>query len=763
MKKILVRVALLFSVLSSSNSYADSIKGIDIVGINAIPKETVLSYLPIEVGDDFNNAVSNQIIKTLYKTQFFYDIEVIESNQIVTITVTERPHIKYVEVLNYSDNEVLSDKSIQETLEAMNLTTGTIFDKRQLQSLTDQLRELYISKGYYNINIKSSVEVDAHNRVGVEIDITEGEVARINSMKIHGSKTHTEGELLDLFDIGEADFWILNYFTKKDHFSKELLDSGVQSMTSLYINSGYLDFNVDEVKTILSDDNSKIDVVINIHEGSIFKLGNVNFTGELLNHSQKDLINMLGLSKDDVFERANLIAGIETVTDNFGDQGYAFTNTEPVTTHSQKDGYIDLNINITTNKKIYINRITITGNTRTQDDVIRREIGISEGGIYSKSELDNSVTKIKRLGFFSDVQMQINKVNDYDDKINLHFNLVETKTGSFTAGVSHSNETGASFNVGITEKNILGTGNVLNAKLTSSQALKEVSFYFSDPYFNEDKHSISYGFFNKKLDASKVDKEAYKINETGASLGYGIPLTDTTNLKSEIAFSKRDITCGSTFAGSGYEQSQCASTDKYEVKANLNWSDNSLDNYLYPTEGSRNFVNMDLSLPLGDFKYYKIDASHKSYYPIGNDVTFAIKGGAGIAGGYGGKNLPFFKRYYSGGSGSVRGFNLNSLGTTYANGKPKGGEVSLFSSASVISPMKFIDNSENMRMSAFVDAGSVNEKASNIDLGEVRMSTGVAFYWMTPIGPLGLYAAKPVIKKAGDLTTTLQFTIGSSF
>jgi outer membrane protein insertion porin family len=358
--------------------------------------------------------------------------------------------------------------------------------------------------------------------------------------------------------------------------------------------------------------------------------------------------------------------------------------------------------------------------------------------------------------------MEVSKLKEFDDKINLHFSVEETKTGTFSIGLSHSNSAGAAFNMGIRESNFLGTGNTLNASLSNSEAVQEMSIYFSDPYFTEDKHSISYGIFTKAIDGASLDVSSYKIDETGFSLGYGIPLTEDTRISADIRTSSRTITCGTTFA-STYEVAQCASGDKTEVKTNVRWSNNTLDNFNYPTEGQKNNLSLDLSLPIADFRYYKIDASHKSYRPIGNDLTWKVNGSVGLAQGYGGKELPFFKRYYGGGSSSVRGFDFNSLGATYADGKAKGGELSLLAGTSIISPMKFINDSKNMRMSAFIDAGSVEEKVANIGFDQIRMSTGVAFSWLTPIGPLGIYAATPLVKKSDDKTKTVEFTLGTSF
>jgi len=362
----------------------------------------------------------------------------------------------------------------------------------------------------------------------------------------------------------------------------------------------------------------------------------------------------------------------------------------------------------------------------------------------------------------SDVKMEVSKLKGFEDKINLNFSVVETKTGAITIGVSHSNGSGSSFEFGIKEKNFLGTGNTLNAAFSNSTAVQEMNFYFSDPYFTEDQHSISYGIFSKVVDGSALDVASFKTNEVGFSLGYGIPLTKDTRIGADVRVSSRDITCGTTFATQ--EISQCASSDKTEVKTNLNWSNNTLDNFNYPTEGRKNNISFDLALPIADFQYYKLDASHKSYYPLGNDLTWKINGSLGLAQGYGGKELPFFNRYYGGGSSSVRGFDFNSLGATYAGTTTaKGGELSLLAGTSIISPMNFINDSKNMRMSAFIDAGSVEEKASNIGFDEMRVSTGVAFSWLTPIGPLGIYAAKPLVKKSGDKTKTIEFTLGTSF
>ncbi len=768
MKKIMTRLALVTSILACSMTLAAPIKSIEILGLNVISRGSVLSYLPVETGDDYNNQVSGQIIRALYETNFFKDIKVSQEAQILKIKLIENPHIKYIDVINYS-NKVIEEASLNQILTSMGLSQGKIFNKKQLDKLITQLKATYTSKGYYGIDITKTIEIDRQNRVGIELNINEGKVAKISSMKITGNRIFDESKLLNLFEIGQADFFIINYFTEKDHHSKIALDAGIESMKSFYINAGYLDFKVNEVKTDLSEDKQSINININISEGAEYKIGTIQFTGDLLNHSIEELRKLLSFKKGDVFERKKMTQSLQAVQDVFTNQGYAFSDVEVATLENTNTHTIDLKIDITPNKKVYINRITIVGNTRTQDEVIRREIDIYEGGLYSNTELNESIKKIKRLGFFSEVKMQVSKLEGFEDKINLRFNVEETQTGTFSIGLSHSSSTGASLNLGVKERNFLGTGNTLNLSLSNSKAVRDIGFYFSDPYFTQDGHSISYGVFSKKIDASELDErdeqesDTYTMDKNGFSLGYGIPITKETRISADLRASKRDITCLGEFEKT-YEKKQCGSEDETELKLGLNWSNNTLDDFNFPTKGQKNSLNFSLALPVADFRYYKIGASHKSYYPLKNDLTAALKSNIGLAQGYNGKQLPFFERYHGGGSSSVRGFDSNSLGIKYKDSNiAKGGELSFLASASLISPIKFMDDSKNMRISAFVDLGSISEKASDFDLDELRLSTGVAFSWLTPIGPLGFYAAQPLIKKSGDNTKTFDFTLGTSF
>jgi outer membrane protein insertion porin family len=467
------------------------------------------------------------------------------------------------------------------------------------------------------------------------------------------------------------------------------------------------------------------------------------------------------MNQGDVFNRNLVIKDIQILTDMFADLGYAFVDINPITSEFLNE--VNINFDISLNKKVYINRITISGNTRTQDEVIRREIGVSEGGLYSRSVLRDSLNNLRRLGYFSDVQIATSEVKGMPDKIDISFSVEETQTGAVSFSMSHSNNYGISFGAGIEEKNIFGSGNTLNAEFKISESFNKISFYFMNPNFNDEGHSISIGAFKSEINDDDVAENSYEINSKGLSFGYGVPLSDNTRINGNVEFSEKDIKCSTLFSGSGYEANQCAKSSNDEVKATVSWNKNTLNDYLYPTKGVNNSISSTISLPLGDYKYFSIGANHSSYAPINDSTTLKLTADLNIAKGYGGKELPFYRRYFGGGSGSVRGFGNKTLGPLYPNGKAKGGEISILGSANLITPAFFFDNNEKMRMSAFIDAGNIFEKSSNIDLGDIRMSTGLGFAYLSPIGSIGAFISTPILKKDGDIIEDFGFSLGTGF
>ena len=771
MKNKLTQLLAILFLFFTTQVFSNPINKINFIGLNNNSESTLLLLMPFEIGQNFLPNSSDKIIDSLFKTGLFENVSIVKNEDTLEITLKENPNIKYVEiklnkgsgVFNWLKGEknYLASEDIIELQTNNQLSTGDIFTNRKLNDFISLLESKYSDSGYYNTKIDQTVSIDTQNRAGIELNITQGNRAKIDKFTINGNDKFTEKNLLKLFKLGEPDIALINYFTNKDDFTEATFASGINLMTNTYFDSGYLDFKVIDVDLSLNDNKEKISINIEISEGIQYKIGKLSFNGELGTMGLLDLNNAITLIKGDIFNRNSVIQNIQTLTDLFADQGYAFIDINPVT--SEFLDSVNIDFIVTLNKKAYINRITISGNTRTKDEVIRREIGVSEGGLYSRSELRKSLLKLRRIGYFSAVEISTSEVEGMQDKIDINFAVEETQTGSVSFTMGHSNNYGVSFGAGIEEKNIFGSGNTLNANLKISESFNEVSFYFMNPNFNDEGHSISLGAFKSEINDDDVAKNSYEIDSTGFSVGYGVPLNDDTRLNSNLKYTKNDIKCSSLFSSASYESSQCASKSNDEFKANVNWSKNTLNNYMYPTDGVNNTLSSGISLPLGDYRYFNLAADHISYTPINTTTTLKLTGNLNLSKGYSGKELPFYKRHFGGGTGSIRGFGNKTLGPLYPNGKAKGGELSILGSANLISPAFFFDNNEKMRMSAFVDAGNIYEKSSSIRLGDLRMSAGFGFAYLSPIGSIGAFISTPIIKKSGDTIESFGFSLGSGF
>jgi len=758
-------LSLIFLLFFSFTSLAEIVKNIEINGLVSISRGTVLSYLPVEVGDEYSNELKNTILSNLEQTSFFSKVNISINDEKLIIDLIENPTIKYFEILNYKDGDVLSEKTVTDIQKNFDLQIGKIFAKGKLDKLVNQLVNLYQSNAYYKTKVKLKTETDDKNRIGISLVLEEGDRALISSFSFSGNKHFTSEDLIDLFDIGEPDFFLINYFTEKDSFSVLEFENGIERVKSKYLKNGFLDFIIRTTSVIYDDENNSIKIDIEVDEGKQYLLNEITFLNidGIIDARENTLESYIDINKEDVFDRERVVKSINKITKFFQDQGYVNVVVNSKISKLQNKNYVNLNINIDLGLKFYIDRIEIEGNTTSQDDVIRRELKILEGQLYSSSDIEESIKRIKRLGYFSDVQYQIIKRKSSTDKVSLLITVNEAKTGQISVGLSHSNSTGASVTAGISQKNILGTGNTLNATISNSDAVKEASFYFSDPYFNNKKHKISYGAFNKKIDALNLDASAYSISDTGFSVGYGIPLDEFSNIFSELRFSTIDLTCGDDLLNT-YEVNDCLANKDLDTSISLKYSNNSVNDFYFPSDGQNLSVSSILSFPVGDFKYFQISANLKDYTPIFNDKVFKFSTRLNMASGYGGDTLPFYKRFYEGGSSSVRGFDFNSLGEKYPNNKPKGGEFSFINSLSLSSKLDFlgIDN-PNMRGILFTDLGMLSSSLEHTDFNDLRSSVGAKFSWLTPIGPLGFNLAKPIIKKDGDSLETFSFELGTTF
>ena len=756
------RLLLFLSLFHSAFSFSDEIKEIKINGLNSIPRGTILSYLPVEIGDEFNEQISDLSIQKLYKTGLIKDVYIDFKDGALNFNIQENPVISYFEIKGYKNDRVLNEDSVNLVLKDLKLVSGNIYNKTVLDKFVKTINEQYDQSGHYKAKTNVKIDEDDQNRIGISIDIDEGPVAKIKTFKILGSKEIDNDKLLNFFEIGEPDFFLINLWTDKDFYSEIKLNAGIEKIRSYYLSEGYLNFDILEKKIDLSENKKEINITILLSEGPRYKFGNIDFSGDFLDIDKASFSKALGVSSGDIFKRKELIDGLDKIGNFFGDQGFAYAAVNANVEQNDQLQTVDVNVKIKVDNRVFINRISISGNNRTQDDVIRREINLFEGQQYSRSELDKSIENIKRLGYFKNVDMNSTKVSGKPDKVDLHFIVDENKTGELSIGLSQSSSTGAAFNFGIKEKNFLGTGNTLNAAFLNSEAVEEISFFYSNPDFNGKKHTLGYGAFSRVTDAASVDLSSYTLNELGLNASYGIPISEYAKFTNGFKLASVDLKCGAVLAS--YESDQCSKGTKdidFSFISSIN--ENSLNDSMFPTDGRTNNLKLDIGLPMSDLKYYKVDVSHSSYYPVLDNLTWKINGSLGFLDSYGSEGAPFYKKYFGGGSSSIRGFDFNSLGPKYPNNAVKGGEVSLLSSTSLISPITFIDDSENMRMGAFIDMGSITESISDFSFSDIRASAGVGVSWYTPIGPIAAYWSKPIISKSTDSLQNFSFNLGASF
>jgi len=750
---------LLSLLLVSITSVAENISSIDIKGLNSISRGTVLSYLPFEKGDPISEKQLDLTKTSLLRTNFFKSVKARFQENILIVDVVENPIIKWIEVKNYEDGNVLSSENLDDILKNNQLKVGSIYIEKNLKKFIDSIVNVYKEEGFFKTKITLNSSLDEQNRIGLEIDIQEGERAKIKKFTIKGSSLYTEDDLLENFEIGEPDFILLNYFTEKDSFKKNALDAGIEKISNLYISEGYLDFKFTDTQVNFIDDNS-LSISLDLSEGEVFTLGDVKFESpeNLLNYEKYN--KKFTELKNKNFKRVALLRVISLIEKELKNKGFAYAKITPSLKIKPGSQIVDIELDFFLEEKYVINRINITGNYRTQDEVIRRELSFLEGELYPLSKINESISRLKRLGFFSDVKLAISKSKENQSLIDINIELTETKTGEITFGVSHSSSTGASFNAGIAQNNFLGTGIQLNAALESSNAVKNINLYVKDPHINKEGHAMSYGIFSKTTDAAELDISSYTLDKKGIVLGYGLNLSKNSSVFAETTFSTNEVLCSDSMKIN--EPTQCGLGSSFLNTVSLKYSKDSRNDYLFPTNGSSFISKLTLATPFSNLNYWKSENSYKKYSPFGENFTFKRTLEINFADGYSGDTLPFYERFFSGGASSLRGFSFNAVSPLYSDLTNKGGEFQISSTLAIAKPLDFSNTNEgNVQGILFLDTGTVGESLG--DSFDLRASVGAQLTWKSPIGPIGIYYAVPIKKLSTDVTEEFSLNLGASF
>ncbi len=759
MKKILVFLCLLFTFnppVSAIESFV--VSDIRVEGLQRISAGTVFNYLPIKVGDRIDDDTAQQSIRALYQTGFFDDVQLEQEGTILIVIVKERPSIANIE---FKGNKALDKDTLMEGMKQIGFVEGRVFNQSILDRVVQELKNQYFAQGKYGAEIETIVTPLERGRVSVTVDITEGETAKIKQINIVGNEAFSEKDLQKRFKLSTPT--VFSFLSKKDRYSKQKLSADLESLRSYYQDQGYLDFDIESTQVSITADKRDIYITINIIEGEKYTVSDFSIKGRLV-VPESELISLVTINPSDTYSRKEVSASRKVIADRLADEGYAFTNVRAVPEIDKENRAVSFTFIVDPGRRIYVRRINISGNTTTRDAVIRREMRQLEGAWYSASKIQRSRVRLQRLGFFDDVKIDTPTVAGSPDQVDVNIEVKERATGSVLFGVGFSDADGLLLQASVSQRNLFGTGRELNLSFDNSSVTRVINLQYLNPYHTIDGISRGFNLFRREVDAEEANTAEYVTDTTGLGVNYRFPLSEFNSLNAGLSFERVDLESTPETPPeilSFIEQSP--SNDIVPFKGSV--AHDTRDSILYATTGLLNRLSWELALPGLDLEYYKLNYRLAWYRPVTAKMVFKAAGELGYGDGYRDtEELPFFKNFFAGGAGTVRGYKARSLGPRDSGDTPEplGGSRRVLTNVELLFPIPGTE-AKDKRFSIFVDGGQVYGPNADVDLSDMRFSTGIAFNWFSPLGPLSVSYGAPINKKDGDETENVQVTIGRFF
>lgn len=767
MKKFYIST-FVFLFFISSLFASEKITDIKIEGLQRIDPGLIFSSIPFEINDEIDSVDFSKTISLVYGSGHFKDVQIEREGSVIIISVREKPLLFEI---NFHGTEIFQPDALIKALAQLNISSGLVLDESDLSKAEKQIESQYLSQGKYRASVKTVVTPLTNNRVNVDFYIDEGRISRIKEIVFLGNKIFASDDLLSEMESKTTNY--LSWWNHDDRYSKQILSGDLEKIRSFYMDKGYLDFNLVSSIVSISKNKKNVYISITVSEGKKYSIGKISLTGSFPeNISIKNIEDKIMVSQGDTFSRKLINKSSEEISKYLGDYGYAFANVNAAPNVDKEKLIVDFNFNVDPGKKIYVRRINIIGNEKTRDEVVRRELRQYESSWFSKQKIDLSKSRIQRTQYFESVELETQPVKGISDQIDLNVMLKETNTGKFQIGAGLSSSDGIVGNIGLSQANFLGTGNRVSTEFSLGGVNKVWSINYLDPYWTEDGVSRGFGLYYRDLDTKKLNTGDYKSNNYGASLDFGIPISEFRQIKFGTAYDYTELNLKSNspqkylnycadLKGSG-----SLSCDANSLLFYTSWNDNTINNPFFPTEGHRLSLNFDVTTPGLDLEYYKLFAKAEKFFPISDSVTTKLKIGAGVADSYGDNPFPFFKNFRVGGKSTIRGFSEGSVGKkTFDSNSGDfvtyGGKKMVNFGAESYFPVPFMKQSESYRLSAFIDGGAAFEDSVNAD--DLRYSAGFGALWLSPFGPLNISLAFPLNEGSNDQIEKFQFGMGSSF
>ena len=732
------------------------VQDIRVEGLQRVEPGTVFASMPLRVGEEYNDEKGAAAIRALFGLGLFTDVRLEANGDVLVVVVQERPTIADV---NFAGTREFDKEALRKSMRDVGLTDGRPYDKALADRAEQELKRQYINKSFYGAEVVTTVTPVERNRVNLTFTVVEGEPARIKDIRIVGNKAFSESSLRDLFD-QDTGGW-LSWYTKSDRYSRAKLNADLEALRSYYLQRGYLEFRIDSTQVAISPDKQDISIAINVTEGDPYVVSGVKLEGNYLER-EDEFKSLVTIRPGEPYNADQVAQTTKAFSEHFGNFGFAFARVEAVPEIDRTNNRVALVLQAEPSRRAYVRRIQVAGNNRTRDEVVRREFRQFEASWYDGEKIRLSRDRVDRLGYFTDVNIETQEVPGAPDQVDVVVSVNEKPTGSLQLGAGFSSAEKVSLSFAVKQENVFGSGNYLGIDVNTSKYKRTFVFSTTNPYFTADGISRTFDLYYRTDKPYEDQGGNYELVTTGASMRFGIPFSETDTVFFGAGLERSQIKPGTNIPAAYLAYADRFGYTSTSVPLTVGWTRDDRDSALAPNSGRYQRLNSEWSVA-GDARYVRANYQYQQYVPLNKKFTLAFNGEVGLGKGMNGRPFPVFKNFYSGGLGSVRGFDQGTLGPRDVTGASLGGPKKVTLNAELITPFPGAGNDRTLRMFTFVDVGNVYGDEEKVRFGEMRASVGLGLSWISPLGPLRLAYAHPVRKFAGDRIQKLQFQIGTSF
>lgn len=732
---------------------------IRVEGLDRISPGAIFNYLPISVGDSVDEKRSRDGVRALFKTGLFKDVRLERDGDVLVVIVQERETISDI---TFEGNKAIKTEDLLKGLKDVGFAKGEVFNESKLDKVRQELKRQYYANGKYGVRLEDEIIPVDDRTVEVAFTISEGEAARIKQINIIGNEAFTDEQIRENFKLNTPN-WI-SWFTKDDQYSKQKLAGDLEMLRSLYNDNGYLNFSVDSTQVSITPDKKDVYVTVNVTEGEKFVVGDVKLAGTLI-VKPEDLFKLVITRKGMTFSRKDLTATSKAITDRLGDEGYAFANVNAIPDIDNKNRVAGITYFVDPGQRVYVRRVNFFGNAKTRDEVLRREMRQLEGGWISTAKVERSKVRLRRLGFFEDVNVETPAVPGSTDQVDVNFTVKERPSGNLILGLGFSQAAGIIFNTNVQQDNFLGTGKSVSFAFANSEINQVFRLGYMNPYWTVDGVARGFDLTYQKTDAGNTNIIRYDTRTLSGGMNFGVPITEYHFINFGASYESTEINTNPLFLDPIIAAFLAREGNSYNlIRITGGFSYDTRNAAIFPDRGTLQRIRGDVTVPGGDLTFFKVNYDSRYFIPLARNYILMLRGELGYGDAYGDTTeLPFFENFYAGGPRTVRGYQENSLGPEDIFGRALGGNIEIVGGAEVIIPVPFLAEFKSVRLSTFFDAGNVWSADDRFEISDVRMSAGLSGIWMSPFGMLSVSVAQPFRDQPGDDVQRFQFNFGTQF